>query len=72
MARWTHIIPDHRIKNTAQSVKLKELKITHGDEIHVNIMLPYNHNAFKTKSTSNTVEETTIFGDQYKLSHKRK
>ena len=34
-------------------------------------MLPYNHNAFENQVTTNTVEETTIFGDPNKLPDKK-
>jgi hypothetical protein len=66
-ARWTHITPDYRIKDSSQSVKAEELTLTHEDEIHYNIMLPYNHSAFKNKRTNHTDEEPTLFGDPNKL-----
>ena len=70
-ARWTHITPDYRIKDSSQSVKAEELTLTHEDEMHYNIMLPYNHSAFKNKRTNHTDEETTLFGDPNKLPDKK-
>ena len=70
-ARWTHLTPDYRIKDSSQSVKAEELTLIHEDEIHYNIMLPHNHSAFKNKRTNHTVQETTLFGEPNKLPDKK-
>ena len=58
-ARWTHLKPDIRIRECIPNEKAEELILLHEDDIHYNIIVHKDHNAYKTV----TVEEKHIEND---------
>ena len=68
-ARWTHLKPDQRIRETILNEKAEELILLHEGDVHYNIIVHKSHNAYKSvNSLKEHIEEDhsvkrTIFGD---------
>ena len=62
-ARWTHLKPDHRVKESIHNEKPEELILLHEDDVHYNIIVHKSVNNFKEHIKEDHREMTTIFGE---------
>ena len=50
-ARWTHIKPDTRIRETIPNERAEDLVLMHEDDVHYNLIVHKSHNAYKSDNS---------------------